>query len=149
MEDSSVDSRIVLLSVSSGWMDIFEVLALSMTESGGRGGLGQGLLQLLELYRLYEYVGHLAAPLVAVIGMLDVSPDGDDTSQCWHLQKQISLMQNRQEHGECRSSQEGVVVHLEISNLKLQVLYVEVFLSPKGHGKSDLTDGSQCCSHEA
>jgi hypothetical protein len=40
MEDSSVDSRIVLLSVSSGWMDIFEVLALSMTESGGKGGLG-------------------------------------------------------------------------------------------------------------
>jgi hypothetical protein len=37
MEGSSMDNRIVLLSESSDWMDILEVLALSMTGSGGGG----------------------------------------------------------------------------------------------------------------
>jgi hypothetical protein len=41
-----MDNGIVLLSVSFNWMDI---LAAGMTGLGG-GGLGQGLLQLLELY---------------------------------------------------------------------------------------------------
>jgi hypothetical protein len=34
MEGSSVDNRIVLLSVSFSWMDVLEVLASDMTESG-------------------------------------------------------------------------------------------------------------------
>jgi hypothetical protein len=38
--------------------------------------------------------------------------------------------------------------HLEISNLELQVLCVEVFLSPKGYGRSDLTNGSHRCSRD-
>jgi hypothetical protein len=32
-----MDNGIILLSVSSGWMDILEVMALGMTGSGGRG----------------------------------------------------------------------------------------------------------------
>jgi hypothetical protein len=43
------------------------------------GGLRQGLLQFLELYRRRESVSCLATLLVRVIGALDVSPDGDDT----------------------------------------------------------------------
>jgi hypothetical protein len=42
-----MDNEIVVLSVSSGWMDALEVLASGIT---GSGGLGEGLLQLLELY---------------------------------------------------------------------------------------------------
>jgi hypothetical protein len=34
LEDSSMDNGIVLLSVSSGWMDVLEVLASGMTGSG-------------------------------------------------------------------------------------------------------------------
>jgi hypothetical protein len=78
LEGSSMDNGIVLLSESSSWMDIFDVLASGMIVFGG-GGHGQGLLQFLELYGCHEPVSHLAALLVAVIGVLDVSPDGDDT----------------------------------------------------------------------
>jgi hypothetical protein len=43
-------NKIALLSVSSVWMDILEVLASAMTGPGGwGGGLGQGLFQILEL----------------------------------------------------------------------------------------------------
>jgi hypothetical protein len=38
MEGSSVDNGIVLLSKSSVWMDVLDVLALSMTGSGGDSG---------------------------------------------------------------------------------------------------------------
>jgi hypothetical protein len=41
MEGSSVDNGTCLLSVSSSWMDVLEVLELGMTGSGG--GLDQGL----------------------------------------------------------------------------------------------------------
>jgi hypothetical protein len=140
-----VDNEIVLLSVSSGWMDSFEVLASGMIGSGG-GGLGQCLLQLLELYRRCESIGRLAALFVSVVGTLDVSPNGDDTVRSWHLQKQISVMWNRHELGECRLSQESIICGLEIGNLKLQVLCAEVFPSPKGYGKGGLIDGSRHCS---
>jgi hypothetical protein len=77
-----VESGTILLSESSGWMDILDVLASGMTTSGG---LSHGLLQLLELYERHEPVSHLVALPIAVVGMLDVSPDGDDTVQSWHL----------------------------------------------------------------
>jgi hypothetical protein len=41
------------------------------------GAINQGLFQLLEFCGCYHSVGHLTAFLVAVIGSLDVSPDGD------------------------------------------------------------------------
>jgi hypothetical protein len=59
-------------------MDVLEVLELGMIGSGGAGrGFNQGLFQLLEFCGCYHSVGHLTAFLVAVIGSLDVSPDGD------------------------------------------------------------------------
>jgi hypothetical protein len=51
----------------------------------GLGGLSHGLLQLLELCGHREPVSRLAALLVVVVGALDVSPNGDDTVQSWHL----------------------------------------------------------------
>jgi hypothetical protein len=56
-------------------MDVLEVLASGMT--GSMGGHGQGFLQFLELQRCHESIGCLAALLVVVIGLLDVSTDGD------------------------------------------------------------------------
>jgi hypothetical protein len=50
-----------------------------MIGSGG-GGLGQGLLQILELYGCRESVGRLATLSIIVKGSLDDSPDGDDTT---------------------------------------------------------------------
>jgi hypothetical protein len=48
----------------------------------------------------------------------------------------------------CWPSQEGIVSHHKISNLELQILHVEIFLSPKGYGKSDLTDGGHYCARD-
>jgi hypothetical protein len=79
-----MENRIVLLSVSSSWMDVLEVLATSMTRLGG--GLGQCLLQFLELYGCQQSVSSLTALSIAIESPLDVSPDGDDTMQPWHLQ---------------------------------------------------------------
>jgi hypothetical protein len=69
LEGSSIDNGIVLLSESSDWMD---VLALGMTGSLGAGGLGQGLLQVLELYGSRESVDRLTTLPVVVIGPIDL-----------------------------------------------------------------------------
>jgi hypothetical protein len=76
LEGSSIDNEIVLPSESFDWMD---VLASGMTGSWG-GGLGQGMLQVLELYGRHESIDHLITLPVAVKGSIDVSPDGDDTT---------------------------------------------------------------------
>jgi hypothetical protein len=82
-EGSSVDNGICLLSASSGWMDFLEFLESGMTGSrGGGGGLGQSFLQLQELCGCCQSINHLPALLVIVIGPLDVSPNGDDPTQC-------------------------------------------------------------------
>jgi hypothetical protein len=65
--------RAILLSVSSGWMDVLEVLTLVLTGSGGVG-LGQGLLQLLELCRCHQSISSLTALSVTVKSPLDISP---------------------------------------------------------------------------
>jgi hypothetical protein len=43
---------------------------------------------------------------------------------------------------------ESVVRCLEVGYFKLQVFSMEVFLSPEGHGKSDLTDWDHCCTRD-
>jgi hypothetical protein len=65
-------------------MDLLEVLASGMTRLGG-GGLDQGLLQILELCGCHEPVDRLAPLHITVKSLLDVSLDGDDTTQPWHL----------------------------------------------------------------
>jgi hypothetical protein len=93
-----MDNGDALLSVSSGWMYILEVLASGMTGSGG--GLSQGLLQLLQFYRCHQSVSCLATLSVTVKSPLDISPDGDDATWPWHLQYQVRVMQDRHELGE-------------------------------------------------
>jgi hypothetical protein len=83
MKDSSVDNGIILLGVSSGWMDVLEVLASGMT--GSEGGLGQGLLQLLELYGRCHSISYFTTLPIAVKTPLNVSPDVDDAAWPSHL----------------------------------------------------------------
>jgi hypothetical protein len=74
-------------------MDVLEILASGMIESGqGGGGLGQGLLQLLELYGCRQSVRRLATLPVIVKSSLDVSLDGDDATLPRHLQDQVGIM---------------------------------------------------------
>jgi hypothetical protein len=119
-----------------------------MTGSGGGGGVRQGLFQLLELYEHHESIGHLATLPVTVKSPFDVSPDGDDTTRPWHLQDQVGVMWDHHKLGECRPSQESIVPHLEIDDLKLYSLHAETVLSPKGYAKSDLIDGGHCCTKD-
>jgi hypothetical protein len=46
-----------------------------------QGGLGQGLLQLLEFCKLHQSVSYLATLPIIVKSLLDVSPDGDDATR--------------------------------------------------------------------
>jgi hypothetical protein len=85
MEGSSIDSGIYLLSVFSSWMDILEALESSTTRFRGGGVLGQGPFQLSEFCECCQSVGHLVALPVTIIGSLDVSPNGDDSTRSWHL----------------------------------------------------------------
>jgi hypothetical protein len=117
-----MDNGTVLLSESSSWMDVLEVLASGMTGCGGRGG---GTL------------------LDIVIGAHDISPDGDDIVRSWHFQNQVGIVRNFHELGECRPSQEGVVCYLKVNYLKLQV-----FSSPEGYRKSDLTYEGCCYTRD-
>jgi hypothetical protein len=103
LEGSSIDNGIYLLSASSDWMDFFEFMESGMTGSGG-GGLSPRFFQLLELCGCRQSAGHLAALLVAVIGLLDASPNGDGPPRSWHLQYQVGVVRNRHELGECRPS---------------------------------------------
>jgi hypothetical protein len=64
-------------------MDALEVLASGMIGSE-EGGTRPKLLQFLEFCGRRESVSHLIGVLVIVVGVLDVSPDGDDTMWSWH-----------------------------------------------------------------
>jgi hypothetical protein len=143
LESSFADNGIVLLSVSSGWMD---VLALGMTGSGG--GLSQGLLQLLELYGHRQSVSYITTLPIAVKSPLDISPNGDDATRPWHLQDQVGIMSDCHEHRECWPSQESIVRSLKICDLKLYSLRVEIFPRPEGYEKRDLTDRGCCCTRD-
>jgi hypothetical protein len=57
-------------------------------------------------------------------------------------------MWDRYELGECRPSQENVVRSLKIGDLKLYSLRVEIFPSPEGYVKRDLTNGGRCCTRD-
>jgi hypothetical protein len=50
--------------------------------------------------------------------------------------------------GECWSSKESGVRCLRVGYLMLQVFITEIFLSPKGHRKSDLVDGGCYCTRD-
>jgi hypothetical protein len=50
-------------------------------------------------------------------------------------------VRNCHELGKCRSPEERIVRCLEVGYLELHVFSMEVFLSPEGHGKSDLANG--------
>jgi hypothetical protein len=55
-------------------------------------------------------------------------------------------MRDHHELGEFQSSQEKVVRGLKISDLKLYSLCAEIFLSPEGYRKRDLTNGGRYCT---
>jgi hypothetical protein len=90
------------------------------------------MLQLLELCGHHHSIGCLATLAVAVKSSLDISLDGDDATQPWHLQDQVGAMRDHHELGECRPSQESVVHRLKIGDLKLYSLCVEIVPSPEG-----------------
>jgi hypothetical protein len=113
---------------------------------GGGGGHDQGLLQFLELYGCRDSVSSLAALPIAVVGALDISPDGDDTMRSWHIYYQVGIVWDYHKLGECRPPEECIVRRLEVKYLKLQVFRMEIFLSPKGYGKSNLANGGRCCT---
>jgi hypothetical protein len=72
-----------------------DVLASGMTRS--RGGLGQGLLQLLELYGCCQSASCLTTLPVIVKTPLNVSPDREDTTRPMHLQDQVGVMWDHHE----------------------------------------------------
>jgi hypothetical protein len=114
----------------------------------GLGGLGQGQLQLLELYRRFQSISCLATLPFAVKSLLNISLDGDDVARPWHLQDHVAIIWDLHELGECRPSQESIARSLEIGDLKLYSLCAEIFLSPEGHGESDLADGGCYCNRD-
>jgi hypothetical protein len=114
-----LDGRLGGLGVRNDWV------------RGGGGALGQGLLQILELCGRHESIDRLTALLITVIVLLDVSPDGDDTTWPWHVEDQACIMWDCHELGEYWPSQESVVSCLKIGDHKLKVLRAEIFLSPK------------------
>jgi hypothetical protein len=102
----------------------------------------------MELYRHRQYVSCLTTLPVIVKSLLDISPVGDDATWPWHLQDQVGVMQDHHEFGECRSSQESVVRSLKIGDLKLYSLRAEIFSSPEGYGKRDMTNGGCCYTRD-
>jgi hypothetical protein len=58
-------------------------------------------------------------------------------------------VRNCHELGECWPSQESVVHRLKVSYLELQLLSAEIYPSPEGYGRSDLTNRSCCCTRDS
>jgi hypothetical protein len=102
----------------------------------------------LELYEQRQSVGCLTTLPVTVKSPLKVSPDGDDATQRWHLQDHLGVMWDQHEFGECHTSQESILRSLEIGDLKLNSFHAEIFPSPEGYEKSNLTDGGCCCTED-
>jgi hypothetical protein len=69
-----VDNEVVLLSASSGWLDVLEVLASGMTGSGW--DLAKACFN--SWSSAYASNGYLATLPAAIKSLLDVFPDGDD-----------------------------------------------------------------------
>jgi hypothetical protein len=109
-----------------------------------RVGLDQGHLQLLEFRGCQKPVCHLTALPVTVVSVFYIPSDGDDAIWTRHLQNQVGIGRNCHEPSECRPPEECILCHFEISYLKLHILGSKVFLSPKGHGKSNLANGGRC-----
>jgi hypothetical protein len=57
-------------------------------------------------------------------------------------------MWDHHELREGRPSQESVVHSLKIDDLKLYSLCAEIFLSPEGYRKRNLTDWGCCCTRD-
>jgi hypothetical protein len=87
-------------------------------------GLGQGFLEILQLDRGQQGVGHFRALLITIICLFGVSLDSDDFIGIWHLQDQIGIMRDCHKLGQARPSEESVVCHFEIGYFELQVLSV-------------------------
>jgi hypothetical protein len=78
--------------------------------------------------------------------VLYISFDGDDAVRTCHLQDQVAIVRHYHELGESKPPKECIVCCFEIGYLKLLVLGIEVFLSPKGHKKGDMANKGSCCS---
>jgi hypothetical protein len=125
-------------------MDNLEVLDSGMIRSGGGGGLGPGVLQVLEFYRCQQWVSHPVALSVAVVGSLD----RDDSIRARHLQDQIGIMGDHHELSNGGPPEEWIVCCFKIGYLKLHVLSVEIFRSPEHHEKGDMTNKGCCCASD-
>jgi hypothetical protein len=79
-------------------MDVLEVLASGMIRSGGGGTQPRPASSLGVLWM--PSFSFLAALPITIKGPLDVSLDGDDTTQPCHLQDQIGIMRDYHELGE-------------------------------------------------
>jgi hypothetical protein len=122
-------------SVSSGWMDILEVLASGMTESRGDSAKA-----CFNSWSSTDAISLSAISQLSLSQSKARSPNRDDAKQPWHFHDQVGIMWDHHEFGECWLSQESVVRSLKISDQKLYSYHAEIFPSPEGYGKSDLTD---------
>jgi hypothetical protein len=57
-------------------------------------------------------------------------------------------VRNCHELSKCQTAKDNIVCCIEVGYLEVKVFSREVFLSPEGHRKSDLSDWGHCCARD-
>jgi hypothetical protein len=99
-------------------------------------GLGQGLLQLLELCRCQQSFGSLSILPIRVKSPLDISHDGDDATWPWHLQDQVGIVWNCHKLAECQPSEEALYTVLKSATSNCMVSVQKFYRVPKVMGRA-------------
>ena len=68
--------------------------------------------------------------------------DGDDSLELWYIHALKSVMHGYHEFGKSRSSEDGIVCHLEVDGIENNFFYLEVAILPESNRERYLTDES-------
>ena len=79
--------------------------------------------------------------LLAVVGLLEVALDGDDSLWARHHELQVGVVGDGHELGEAQSIEEGVVNTGEVNHLKGEWLLAEVVRLAEGDVEKDAPEG--------
>jgi hypothetical protein len=70
-----------------------------------------------------------------------VAPHGEDPSRGWHLEDQVPVMGNGHEPVQGRPANDGIEREVNLHNIELDILSVEVILSPECNQECDAPKG--------
>ena len=102
------------------------------------------LLETDQLLVHAEGFGYLAELLVASVGALEASVDGDHPVGAWDLQLEVGVMRDRHEAREHGASEDGVVLGWPVNHIELKGLTPEIIWAAEEDIQNYAPEGKDC-----